>query len=127
MPFVGANIGGAVWKRFTMTLDYDNLTMTLTPNASFDAPDSWDRSGLFLVHTGSSIVIIDARPGTPAAKAGLVKGDAIDSIDGTPVASLTLKAVREALSAAPGTVVHLVVRTKSGATSTVNITLADYV
>ena len=35
MPFFGANVGGGVWKRFTMTLDYRQLTMTLTPNADF--------------------------------------------------------------------------------------------
>ena len=35
LPFIGANVGGGVWKRFTMTLDYRRLTMTLTPNADF--------------------------------------------------------------------------------------------
>ena len=78
----GANIGGEVLKRFIMTLDYRKLTMTLTPNSAFDLPDHWDRSGVFLINTGA-VTIMDVRPATPAARAGLVKGDAIVSVNGS--------------------------------------------
>jgi Aspartyl protease/PDZ domain len=124
MPFIGANVGGAVWKRFTMTLDYERLTMTLTPDADFDVRDHWDRSGAFLVNNGA-ITIIDVRPGTPAAKAGLTKGDIITAVDGSP--ELSLRDVREIFLRAPGTVVHLVVKSKDGTTHDVKLTLADYV
>jgi hypothetical protein len=124
LPFIGANVGGGVWKRFTMTLDYHGLTMTLTPNADFDVRDHWDRSGVFLVDKGA-ITIIDVRPGTPAAKAGLAKGDIITAVDGSPV--LSLLDVREIFSRAPGTVVHLVVKDKDATTHDVDLTLADYV
>jgi len=53
-----------------MTLDYTKLTMALTPNASFNAPDTYDRSGLFLLNRAGTIVVYEARPGTPAAQAG---------------------------------------------------------
>jgi serine protease Do len=98
--------------------------MTLTPNADFSVRDHWDRSGLFLVNTGS-IKIIDVRPGTPAAKAGLKKGDVIVSLNGA--SNPSLREVRHALQAAPGTVEHLVVRRKDGDTHDVDLTLADYV
>lgn len=124
MPFIGANVGGAVWKRFTMTLDYRQLTMTLTPNADFDARDRWDRSGVFLINNGS-ITIVDVRPGTPAARAGLAKGDAIVSVNGS--SGLSLRQVRELFSAEPGTVEHLVVKSKDGATHEIDLTLEDYV
>jgi hypothetical protein len=124
MPFIGANVGGAVWKRFTMTLDYRQLTMTLTPNADFDISDHWDRSGVFLVNNGT-ITIIDVRPGTPAANAGLTKGDAIVSVNGS--SGLSLRQVRELFSAEPGTLEHLVVKSKDGATRDVELTLEDYV
>jgi len=124
MPFIGANVGGAVWKRFTMTLDYRKLTMTLTPNADFEVSDHWDRSGVFLVNK-ASITIIDVRPGTPAADAGLVSGDVIVSVNGS--SGLSLREVRELFSAEPGTVVHLVVKGKDGATHGVDLTLKDYV
>jgi membrane-associated protease RseP (regulator of RpoE activity) len=124
MPFIGANVGGAIWKRFTMTLDYAALTVTLTPNADFDTSDHWDRSGVFLVNNGA-ITIIDVRTGTPAADAGLVKGDVIVSVNGS--SGLSLRQVRELLSAEPGTVEHLVVESKDGATHDIDLTLEDYV
>jgi S1-C subfamily serine protease len=124
MPFIGANVGGGVWRRFTMTLDYHELTMTLTPNADFSMRDDWDRSGLFLINNGS-ITIIDVRPGTPAAKVGLKKGDVIVSLNG--LSNLSLRDVRDAFRAAPGTVEHLVIKGKDGSTHNVDLTLADYV
>ncbi len=124
LPFIGANVGGAVWKRFTMTLDYHRLTMTLTPNADFDMRDQWDRSGVFLINN-NAITIIGVRPGTPAANAGLAKGDAILSVNGST--GLSLRQVRELFLAEPGTVEHLVVKSKDGATRDVDLTLEDYV
>ena len=124
MPFIGANVGGAVWKRFTMTLDYRQLTMTLTPNADFDTPDHWDRSGVYLINNGA-ITILDVRPGTPSAKVGLAKGDVITSINGS--SALSLSRVRNVFLGEPGTLVHLVVKSKDGATRAVDLKLADYV
>jgi hypothetical protein len=124
MPFLGANVGGGVWKRFTMTLDYQQLTMTLVPNAEFGMRDAWDRSGVFLVNNGA-ITIIDVRPGTPAANAGLVKGDAIVSVNGAT--DLSLGQIRELFMGAPGTVEHLTVKSKDGAARDVVLTLEDYV
>ena len=57
----GANVGGGVWKRFTMTLDYHGRTMTLTPNGDISVRDEWDRSGLYLINKGG-ITVIDVRP-----------------------------------------------------------------
>jgi|SRR6185312_9048447 len=124
LPFFGANVGGAVWKRFTLTLDYQRLTMTLTPNAEFSVRDFWERGGLYLIDKGA-ITIMGVRPGTPAAKAGLEQGDIILSLDGA--ANPSLRAVRDAVRAAPGTVVHLVIKSKTGGTRDVTLTLADYV
>jgi len=126
-PFVAANVGGGVLKRFAMTLDYNKLTMTLTPNARYNDPDSYDRSGLFLINKGGAVLIVDARAGTPAATAGLAKGDAIVTVDGAATSSLSLKAIRETFAGAPGTVVHLVVKGKDGTSRDVTLTLADYV
>jgi hypothetical protein len=124
MPFIGGNVGGGVFKRFTMTLDYRALTMTLTPNADFLMRDHWDRSGIFLVNDGS-ITIIDVRPGTPAATLGLKKGDVIVSLNGSQ--NPTLRDVRSSLRAAPGTVVRLVIKGQDGNTHNVNLTLDDFV
>ena len=124
LPFLGANVGGAVWKRFTMTLDYHQLTMTLTPNADIGMRDQWDRSGAFLINSGA-IAIVDVRSGTPAAKAGLAKGDVITSVNGS--STLSLREVRDVFRGEPGTLVHLLVKSKDGATHAIDLTLADYV
>lgn len=124
MPFIGANVGGAVWKRFTMTLDYGKLMMMLTPHSDFDVRDHWDRSGVFIVNNGA-ITIIDVRPGTPGAKAGLVKEDVITSVNGR--STLSLGEIRDLFSGAPGTVEHLLVKNTDGTTQDVDLTLEDYV
>jgi len=44
---------------------------------------------MFVVNTGG-LVVAGVRPGTPAAAAGILKGDTIVSLDGTPAAQITL-------------------------------------
>jgi hypothetical protein len=124
-PFLAANVGGGVWKRFTVTFDYGKQTIALQPNANFDVRDSYERAGLFLINNGGKVVVYDVRPGTPAAAAGIVKGETIVSIDGTPPQSL--KAARDAVTAPAGTVLHLQLAAKDGTTRAVTLTLRDWV
>lgn len=127
VPGVAANIGGAVLKRFTVTYDYPRQTMSLEPNGSFAVPDEYERSGMFLI-ARDGVVVADVRPGTPAAEAGVVKGDAIVGIDGTPVAQLTLRGVREAFRRASGTTLQVQVQSKGApAPRSIVLTLRDYV
>jgi hypothetical protein len=126
-PFVAANIGGNLLRRFTVTFDYNNGTMALVPDAAFIESDVYERSGLFLIRRGDSTVVADSRPGTPAASAGIVKGDAIASVDGSAAGGMSLSQIREVFSQPAGTVVTLELTSKSGAQRTVKFTLADYV
>ena len=126
-PFIAANVGGNLWRRFTMTLDYQKLTMALEPNADYAGRDTYERSGLFLINSSGKYVVIDVRPGTPAATAGMVKGDTLVSIDGKTASTLSLQAVRERFAQSAGTVVHLIVAGKDGAQRPVTLILADYV
>jgi S1-C subfamily serine protease len=69
---------------------------------------------------GALIAKVD--PGTPAAKAGLVAGDLVTAIDGTPVPDSST--LIEAVAAhKPGDVIKLTVQHQSGTTSTINLTL----
>ncbi|HZY96932.1 MAG TPA: aspartyl protease family protein [Candidatus Cybelea sp.] len=126
-PFVAANIGGNLLRRFTITFDYGNGTMTLAPNAAFSEAEAYERSGLFLIRRGDSVVVMDSRPGTPAANAGIVKGDSIASINGSPVNTMLLSQIRDLFAQPTGTVVTLVVTGKDGTRRSVKITLRDYV
>jgi hypothetical protein len=127
VPGIGGNIGGGVLKRFTVTYDYMHQTMSLEPNAAFNTPDTFDRSGAFVINRGG-IVIAAVRAGTPAAAAGLARGDVIAGIDGIAPAGLTLGAIRHAFMGPAGTVLHLTVRPSgTGTARTVELTLRDYV
>jgi hypothetical protein len=126
-PFVAANIGGNLLRRFTVTFDYYNGTMTLVPNAAFAEPDAYERSGLFLINRAGTITIVDARPGTPAADAGLVKGDVITAVNGAATSTMTLGQIRDLFAQPAGSVVTLDIAGKDGSTRTVKLTLRDYV
>jgi hypothetical protein len=126
-PFVAANVGGNIWRRFTLTLDYGKQTMALTPNAAFEQTDVYERAGLFLLNRGGKFVVLDSRPGTPAARAGILRGDSIVTIDGKPVAGMSLQSVREMMYGAAGTTIRLGVMSKDGATRNVVVTLQDFV
>ena len=126
-PFVAANIGGNLLRRFTITFDYRNATMALVPNATLHEPDVYERSGLFLIRHAGSTVVVDARPGTPAASAGIAKGDVIVSIDGSPAGGMSLAQIRDLFSQPAGTVVTLQITGKDATQRTVKLTLGDYI
>jgi PDZ domain/Aspartyl protease len=126
-PFIAANLGGNLLRRFTITFDYNTGTMTLVPNAAFAEADVYERSGLFLIERGGEVVVADSRPGTPAAAAGITKGDVIASVDGKPAGTMPLSEIRNALAQSAGTVVTLQVTGKDGASHTIALRLNDYV
>ncbi len=126
-PFVAANIGGNLLRRFNVTFDYAAETMALVPNAAFAGPDVYERSGLFLINRGGAITVVDARAGTPAAQAGIVKGDVIASVDGAATSGMTLGEIRDKFAQPAGTVVKLDVVAKDGVKRTISLTLQDYV
>lgn len=125
MPFVAANVGGNLLKRFDLVLDYGASRMMLTPNALFRQPDFYERAGLFIVNREGAKVVYDVRPDSPAAAAGIVKGDVIATLNGTEAASRSLDDVRNAFLAKPGTIVRLGLTAPDGAAKSVRIRLAD--
>ncbi|HEV2740647.1 MAG TPA: aspartyl protease family protein [Candidatus Elarobacter sp.] len=126
-PFIAGNIGAGALKRFAVTFDYAHRTVTFAPNASFAARETYDRSGTFLITQGGKIIVADVRPGTPAADAGLARGDVLATVGGTDAKSLGLGQIRDAFRAAPGTAVPLGVTAKDGTARTVTLTLRDYI
>jgi membrane-associated protease RseP (regulator of RpoE activity) len=86
-------IGGEIFRRFTVTLDYQSGKRLLKPNAHFNEPYEVDMSGLELMVKANdfkAILIKDVRAGTPAAAAGLREGDVVVSIDGRPASEFDL-------------------------------------
>jgi len=126
-PYYAGNVGAGVLKRFAVTFDYAHQTVAFVPDAGFAAHDTYDRSGAFLITQGGKIIVADVRPGTPAATAGLVRGDVLATVDGHDGGTLGLAAVRVLLRGAPGTPVSLHVVAKDGTARDVSLTLRDYV
>jgi Aspartyl protease/PDZ domain len=126
-PFVAANLGGKLLRRFNVTFDYGRQTMALVPNAAFAERDTYERSGLFVVNIGGKMTVVDARPGTPAADAGIVKGDVITAVNGVPTSTMALATLRDYFYEPAGTVLKLGVTSKNGDARTLGLTLRDYV
>ncbi|MBV8491203.1 MAG: retropepsin-like domain-containing protein, partial [Candidatus Eremiobacteraeota bacterium] len=68
-PFNPANVGGAIWRRFTLTFDYARQELWLAKNPNFDQPFNYDRSGLFLIDDHGAYLVLSVLAGTPAAAA----------------------------------------------------------
>jgi len=96
-PDLDANLGGGVLRRFTVAFDYANRRMYLAPNALFDQPDEFDRSGLWLLGDGDGLTVADVAASSAAAGAGLQAKDRLVSIDGEAIAKLTLPEWRQRL------------------------------
>ena len=125
-PGTAGNIGSGMLKRFTVTFAYRPQIMYLKPNESYDRPDTYDRSGLVLVQTKAGIRVIDALPGTPAARVGIKAGDLIVEVNKAPAASVGLLLLRTILHDAPGTHVQLTLE-RAGVQRAVTLVLANYV
>ena len=96
------------------------------PSAAFDEAQVLDRSGLFVIRPEpASTVVLDVRPATPAARAGVRADDALVALDGTPAEALSLDDIRARLAEPGGTRVVLRLRGAAGERE-VTLTLADY-
>lgn len=112
--YVAGNVGGAILRRFRVTFDYGHERLYLAPGGDA-GPDSFDRAGLWLVASGSELLVEDVIPGSPGASAGVVPGDRIEAVDGVLLARSDLDAVRGRLRTdPPGTTVRLRVRGQEG-------------
>lgn len=100
-PDLGANLGGGVLSRFTVTFDYAKRVMYLVPNARYGTPDAFDRSGLWLLGEGDGLKVVDVAADSAAASAGLKVGDRVVAIDGEPVTKRALPDWRQRLREQP--------------------------
>jgi hypothetical protein len=90
-PNLAGIIGGDLLRKFTVILDYPHKRVILEKTRNSNTPFLYDAAGVFLVADGPKydrIRILRVVPGSPAAEAGLQKGDTIETVDGKPSAVL---------------------------------------
>jgi hypothetical protein len=97
-PRMAGEIGGGLLRRFTVILDYPHQQMILEPNAHLSEEDQEDKSGISVMVSGPDLRIFEVAQvdaGTPAAEAGIRKGDIIAGVDEEAAADLTLAELRD--------------------------------
>ena len=126
VPIVG-EIGAGILRRFVVALDFPHHQLVLTPAAHFPDPDQEDKSGLLIVGKGPDykrFEVVDVQPHTPAAEAGMQKGDVIAGVDAEAAADLSLSVTRD-LFRQVGHKYKLVVE-RSGATKEISLQMRRY-
>jgi hypothetical protein len=120
-PVIG-NIGGDILRHFTVTFDYATHEVAFTPNASYKDPFEFDMTGMALMFdpTLTTLSVDYILDGSPAAEAGLMKGDVIDTIDGTPMNFTNYATIRMARFKKAGQNIALGVR-RNGEKKTITI------
>jgi predicted aspartyl protease len=104
------NLGGELWRRFTVTLDYAAGDMYLEPNDSFVQPFVPPRSGVVALFAGDELRVADVMPNSPGADAGIAVGDAVVTVDGVAALQLSPYTLREIFHQTPGSRVRLRLR-----------------
>jgi len=97
-PKIAGTIGGGMLRRFIVTIDYPHQQLILEPGSQFRTGDEEDKSGMALIAEGPGLkrfVVTQVQPDTPAAKAGIQKGDVVDGVDNEAAADMTLDSVRK--------------------------------
>jgi len=123
-PQVAGEIGGGMLRRFTVTLDYARQVAIFDSNSEIRTDDHEDMSGISVTAAGPDLKrfeVVLVRPGSPAADAGVQKGDVVAGVDDEAAADMSLSALR-GLFRQVGHKYKLLIE-RNGTTKTVNVTM----
>ena len=99
------SIGSEILKRFNLIINYPDKQISLKKNSYFNSKFTENLSGMEVIapipelHT---YMVDDVRKNSPAAMAGIKKGDILLTINGVPVKKLTLNEIYQILQSKPG-------------------------
>lgn len=103
-------LGNPILSRFILTLDYPRERLYLTPVPGYRSKFEYDRSGLVIIASGPNLTkftVFDVIPNSPAARAGLRRGDELRRINGFPAVLMSLAEVNARFRRKPGTKIRL--------------------
>jgi outer membrane lipoprotein-sorting protein len=119
-------LGNSVFRNFVLYCDYAHERVIVEKGAKFNQSWPEDRSGLQIAWSHDhDIEVTYVSPDTPADKAGFVKGDRLQSINGVDVNLFDgVIAIRKLLTEEPGTECRIVV-SRQGEDKTLRLKLAE--
>jgi PDZ domain len=106
-------IGNALLSRFIVVLDFYGSKIWLKPGKTYKSEFGYDRSGLNIITSGSSLnsfIVQTVLPNSPASDVGIQNGDQIMRIGAMPASVLTLSDLQRILQKKAGKKVRLVIR-----------------
>lgn len=80
-PTLAGLVGAEILKRFNITFNYPKAEIHLMPNSHFNDPFDYSYTGMELFYENGKILVGEIMENSPAAKAGLIPGDQVFSID----------------------------------------------
>jgi Aspartyl protease/PDZ domain len=105
---IAGNLGVQILRNFVLTFDYPDQALYLSKSAQFGATVPYNRSGMLLdVDEGGQITVTAIDPFSPAARAGLQRGDHLVVVDGQPATPRDFARISQQLSRAAGTPVTI--------------------
>lgn len=106
-------IGNEILSRFTLIFDYYRGKLYLAPNKYYDDQFKYDRSGLQIIASGSTLntfIIYNVIPGSPAAEAGIQAGDEIRRLNGQWAPLTNLQAITSILQKQQGKKINIKIK-----------------
>jgi len=106
-------MGNKVLSRFDIVIDYWNEKLYMRPNKHYDDAFKYDRSGLLIIASGpnlSTYTVQSVIPGSPAAEAGLQKGDVLKTLNWIPVTLYSLENINHILQKKVGKRIRLIIK-----------------
>ncbi len=105
-------LGSEILRRFNVTIDYYNKKLVLEPNKYFRSPFCVNNAGMEIAAPVPGFhyyIISDLRRNSPAARAGLKKGDKLETINGKSVSHMTMDEINKIFYKEPGHLVRITV------------------
>jgi hypothetical protein len=121
-------IGAPFLRQFNLTFDVAAHRLWIDPNASYAAgspPPACLRSGFVCLPEGTNWIVQDILADSPAAEAGVRRGDRLIEINGVPVSTLKAGEIKRAFRAECGTRVRLRLQTGNEVDREVSLMLRD--
>jgi predicted aspartyl protease len=120
------NAGATIWRKFITWFDFDGEAIYLRPNDNFDDPFPVSRFGMQLKEQDGQYVVDVVTSRSPAAAAGILRGDRLIEFDGRPALEYAIDDIQQYLRGPAGTRVIMRLEDADGREKQVDAGLRDF-